>query len=87
MPTVRLPRAVQAMTGAGAIVTAEGRNVKQLINELEAIYPGLKSALMDGDRLKPDVMVALDGQIAQLGVMHSLAGVEEVVFLPAMSGG
>lgn len=87
MPTVRIPRAMQALTGGLVLVTAEGRNVKQVINALELTYPGLKAALMDADRLKPDVRVAVDGQICPLGLMHSLNGAEEVTFLPAMSGG
>lgn len=78
---------MQVYTGGLGVVIAEGRNVKQVMNQLELVYPGLKGALMDGERLKADVRVAVDGQIAPLGMMQSLNGTEEVTFLPAMSGG
>lgn len=87
MPVVHIPRAFQSLTGGQAVVTAEGRNVRQLIHALDARYPGVKSALMEGDRLKPDVQVALDGEFAALGALASLDGVAEVLFLPAMNGG
>ncbi|MGE3595960.1 MAG: MoaD/ThiS family protein [Dehalococcoidia bacterium] len=87
MPRVQIPRAFQTLTGGQEVVTAGGRNVRQLIHELDARYPGLQSALMEGDRLKPDVRVALDGTIGQLGALDSLEGVQEVLFLPAMNGG
>ena len=68
-------------------VAADGRNVRQLIDSLEQACPGIKSALMNEDKLKPDIAVAVDGQIAQLGLLQSLSGANEVTFIPAIGGG
>jgi len=78
---------MQAYTQGRDIVECEGRNVRQLILELEEAYPGLKNALMDGDRLKPAVAVAVNGQITQLGLLQPLEENNEILFLPAISGG
>jgi molybdopterin converting factor small subunit len=42
---------------------------------------------MNGDKLKSDVAVAVDGQIAQLGLLEPLRDRHEVVFMPAIAGG
>lgn len=78
---------MQVYTGNQEVVHASGRNVRQLIDELEAAYPGLKAALMNDDRLRPDIVVAVDGQITRLGLLQPLTDANEVIFLPALSGG
>ena len=69
------------------VVEVGGKNVRQLINELDLHYPGMKDALVGGDKLKPDVAVMLDGKISQLGLLQPLSEENEVVFIPAISGG
>jgi molybdopterin converting factor small subunit len=78
---------MQVYTRNQEVVHASGRNVRQLINELDEAYPGLKGALMNDDKLRPDIVVAVDGKITRLGLLQPLTDVNEVIFLPAMSGG
>lgn len=87
MATVRIPLPLQAHTGGQGLVEAEGRNVRQLIDNLDERYPGIKAALQDGDRLKPHVKVVLDGRIPQLGILAPVQAGTEVVFIPAIGGG
>ena len=44
---------MQTYTGGKEIVEMEGRTVRRLVAALDESYPGLKDALMDGDRFKP----------------------------------
>ncbi len=78
---------MQSYSHGQEFVEASGGNVRQLIIALEESCPGIKSALMDEDILKPDVAVAIDGQIAQLGLLQSLEDAKEVTFIPAIGGG
>ena len=87
MTTVRIPQPMQVYTKNMDVVHAEGKNVRQLINALEKIYPGMKDALVEDDKLKPDVAVMLDGKITQLGLLQPLSEENEVIFIPAISGG
>lgn len=87
MTTVRIPQAIQTYTQNQTVVTASGKNVRHLIDALERSYPGIKAALMDGDRLKPDVAVAVDGQLTRLGLLQPLTEENEVIFIPAIAGG
>ena len=79
--------AMQVYTGDKDVVTVSGNNIRQLIQALDEDYPGLKAALMDEDRLKPDVAVAVDGQMAQLGLLQPITEQNEVIFIPAIRGG
>jgi molybdopterin converting factor small subunit len=87
MVTVRIPWSLQVHTGGRDVVEGEGRNVRQLILDLDARYPGIKAGLLDGEKLKPHVKVVVDGQIALLGLLAPLAEGMEILFIPAISGG
>ena len=78
---------MQEFTGGQEIVEVEGRTVRRLIVALDETYPGLKDALMDGDRLKPGVAVAVNGQVSHLGPLQPLEESNEVFFVPAIGGG
>ena len=68
-------------------VVCEGKTVRRLIFALDERYPGIKDALMTGDKLRPDIACAVDGQVTQLGVLQPLKEDNEVLFMPAVSGG
>jgi len=78
---------MRACSGGREMVEARGKNVRQLIHDLETHCPGIRDALLDGERLKADVAVAVDGQIAQMGLLQPLEEAREVSFIPAIGGG
>lgn len=78
---------MQSFSQGQESVEVSAANIRQLIVKLEENCPGMKSALMLGDSLKPDVAVAVDGQIAPLGLLQSLESAKEVTFIPAIGGG
>jgi molybdopterin synthase sulfur carrier subunit len=87
MTTVRIPKPLRIYTQDMEVVQAGGKNVRKLINELEKSYPGMKDALVEGDKLRPGVAIVLDGKISQLGLLQPLSQENEVVFIPAITGG
>ena len=87
MAIVLIPQPMRELTGGEERVECEGRNLRRLILALDERYPGIKEALMRGDKLRPDVACAVDGQVTQLGVLQPLKEENEVLFMPAVSGG
>ena len=87
MPLVWIPKAMQPFTGGLETVEAQGRTVRRLVLALDEQYPGIKDALMDGERFKPGVAVAVNGQISHLGPLQPLQEDNEVFFVPAIGGG
>jgi molybdopterin synthase sulfur carrier subunit len=89
MAEVWIPPQIQNLTDGKEIVTVEGSTVRQLINNLDAQYPGLKDILYDEEEedIMPGLAVIVDGEASQLGVLERVSDNSEVHFLPAIGGG
>lgn len=89
MPEVWVPPRMQALTGGNRVVQVPGSSVRQVINNLEKEYPGIRSRLCDeeGIDLLPGIAVIVDGETSQLGLLERLEEDSEVHFLPALGGG
>jgi len=84
---VVLPRALVALfPAADRRVTVEGRTVRELVDGLEARWPGMRDRLCDpGPVLREFINVYVDGEPADLS---SPVGDRSVVHvLPAVAGG
>ena len=78
---------MQELSNGEQRVNVQGNNVRQVIDNLDAIYPGFKDRLVDEGRVKPNISVAIDGEITPLGMIEKVGEDSEVHFLPAISGG
>ncbi|HXG37067.1 MAG TPA: MoaD/ThiS family protein [Dehalococcoidia bacterium] len=82
-----VPSVMQHLTEGKTVVNIEGRNIRQIIQNLDAAYPGMKEALMEDGKLRPDIAVAVDGELASLGLLEEVGESSEVQFMPAIAGG
>ena len=87
MATVFIPSLMQSLTGGEKQVRVEGSTVCQIINNLDSRYPGFKDRLVEDDRVKPNISVAVDGEVTPLGMIERVNEDSEVHFLPAIGGG
>ena len=89
MADVWIPTGMQNLTDGQQRVQVEGRTVRQIVNNLEAKFPGTKARLCDEgeDDLLPGVAVIVDGEASQLGLLERVEENSEVHFLPAIGGG
>ena len=87
MPLVHIPPLMQPLTGDQKSVSVEGATVRQVINNLEALFPGIKEHLVEGDRIRPNISLAIDGEISRMGLLDRVEESSEVFFLPAVAGG
>ncbi|MGH2353081.1 MAG: MoaD/ThiS family protein, partial [Chloroflexota bacterium] len=87
MPTVWIPALMRDLTGGETTVTVPGASVRQVIENLEVVHPGIRSRLCQNDRLHPSINVAVDGVVTRLGLRQPVGETSEVHFLPAVSGG
>jgi sulfur-carrier protein len=87
MPVVWIPSLLRGVTGGKDKVTVRGATIGEIIDNLEQLFPGIKSRLCDAGGLKPGLAVSVDTQLARFGLSQAVAENSEVHFLPAISGG
>ena len=87
MATVYIPEPLQSLSRGQKEVTLEATTVRQVIAQLEALYPGMEDALVEDGDLKPHIAVAVDGEVSIQGVMEPVGADSEVHFIPALGGG
>jgi molybdopterin converting factor small subunit len=85
--TVWIPSLLRGLTGGRETVRVDGATVRQVIQALDRLYPGIQDRLCDRDGLRPGIAVAVDTQLAPLGLLQPVREGGEVHFLPAVSGG
>jgi molybdopterin synthase sulfur carrier subunit len=86
MPTVFIPAMLQPLTNGTAQVQVAGRTVRDVLNRLEERFPGIKERLLQDGELRPDIAVAVDGEVA-FDLSEQLREDSEVHFVPPISGG
>lgn len=86
MARVQIPPQLAKFTGGLREVDAPGGSLREVIDSLEAMFPGLRERLVDGDRLQAGLAAAVDNVLAS-GLRQPVGDSSEVVLLPAMKGG
>lgn len=87
LPIVGIPSLLRQLTNGQTALAVEGDTVRQVIDNLEKLYPGVKERLCDGDRLHPSISVVVDGHTSTLKLRHRLQESSEVHFVISISGG
>lgn len=87
MVIVWIPSLLRRLTGGKAELQAEGATVREVLDQLDLAYPGLKARLVEDGRLKPSFAVVVDGISSDLGLRQPLTPNSELHFVPALSGG
>ena len=87
MPEVWIPPAAQELTGGQQRVQVLGSTVRQVVDNLDKAYPGMKARLCEEDEIMPGMAVIVDGEVSNIGMMHRVEEGSEIHFLPAIGGG
>lgn len=88
MATVWVPSLLQRFTAGESTVTVPGGTLREVIDNLEPRYPGLKDRLLDEDgQLRPEIAAAIDGETEHYGLLEPVRENSEIQFIPAIGGG
>ena len=87
MATVVVPALLRKLSGGAERVAVAGRNVGQVIDELERQFPGFRDQLLQNGELKPSIAVSIDGEMGTGGLLDRVKETSEVFFIPAIGGG
>ena len=87
MPTVFLPSMMRSLAGGRDRLEVDGATVAEVIEQADKLAPGLKQRVVDGDRLRSNVAVAIDGEVGALGLLERVEPDSEIHFVAAIAGG
>ncbi len=88
MTAVRNPPTLRGEVGGERQVEAHGDDVRGVLEDLVARYPGLASQLLEDGDLAPFVNVYLGGEdVRTLDGLDTAVDGQTIILLPAMAGG
>lgn len=87
MPTVFIPSLMRSVTGGKDRVEVAGENLRQIVENLERAYPGMKALLVSEDRIAAGVALAVNGEPSEVGLLAEVPADGEVQIMPAIAGG
>ena len=84
---VLLPTRLRSYTGGAAEVDGEGNTLAELLEVLDARFPGIRFRIIDEqERVRPHVRIFVDGEVAR-GLSVPLTSGSTVQVVGALSGG
>ena len=88
MAVVWIPSLLQPLTGGDRKANVPGATLRQVIENLDQRYPGIKDRLLSEEgQLQPEIAAAIDGETEHMGLLEPVRENSEVHFIPAISGG
>ncbi len=87
MPRVFIPPLLRVMAHGAESVVVPGMTVREVIDALDAKFPGIGRHLRDGDSLRAGLSVVVDTDVSPRGLLQKVDAENEVHFLPPIGGG
>ncbi len=87
MARVFVPFAMRKLVGGKPELEVPGATLRELIDNLEEMFPGTKERLVEDGALKPGLAAIVGQQPTREGLRAKLDDDTEVHFLPSISGG
>ena len=89
MATVRLAPVLRASVGGSKQVSAQGRNLAEVLSDLYKHYPALKEQIQPEGGLSRFINVYLNDQDVRYlqGLETNIDPTDTIILLPAMAGG
>ncbi|GIW81311.1 MAG: hypothetical protein KatS3mg105_3118 [Gemmatales bacterium] len=87
MAIVWIPSQLRDLTSGQETVRASGRTVGAVLDSLDQCYPGIKDRICAAGELRPGLTIAVDEDLAPLGLLQPVEEDSEIHILPAIGGG
>ena len=89
MATVRLAPVLRSSVGGSKQVSAEGKNLAEVLNDLFERFPTLKEQIQPDGNLSRFINVYVNDQDVRYlqGLETNVSPTDTVILLPAMAGG
>jgi molybdopterin converting factor small subunit len=84
---VWIPALIRPLCGGAARLEVDGATLGEILRAVDLRCPGLYDRIVEGGRIRPELAIALDGEVASLA-LHDVVGTNaEIAIVPAIGGG
>ena len=87
MATIFIPAQLRTLTAGIEQLEMDVHNVREVIDQLEQRFPGIRDRLCQQDQISPSLQVSIDSVISSRGMIAKIQPNSEVHFIPAIAGG
>ena len=87
MATVFIPAQLRELSGGIQSVELEAKNVRGVVQQLDAMFPGFKDRICTDGNISPSLQVSIDSVLTSRGMIANIQPLSEVHFIPAIGGG
>lgn len=87
MATVILPALLRDLCGGAAKLQVEGASLGEVLRAVDERCPGLYDRIVEDGRMRPELAIAMDGEILSLALHTPVAPATELTIVPAIGGG
>jgi len=87
LATIFIPTMLQEITHGTKKLELDARTVRQVVDELGKMYPGIQERLLDANDIREGLAVVVDGDVSVMGMLTKVSQTSEVHFVPAIGGG
>ena len=87
MAKVFVPALMRKLSDDQHVVDVPGRTLREVVNNLDEQYPGMKDVIVENGNVRPGLQLAVDGVLSATGLMAQVPEEAEVHILPALGGG
>lgn len=85
--TIIIPSMLRPLCEGANRVVVEGRTLGEALTAADARCPGLYVRIVEDGRVRPELAIALNGEVLSLPLHEPLADGTELTIVPAIGGG
>ena len=87
MANVWIPALLRPLCDNQTKISVPATTLRELLKALDAECPGFYERVVENDRLRPELAVAIDGEADSFPLFEKLRPDAEIAIVPAIGGG
>ena len=87
MPKVIIPTPLRDLCAGVAHLDVPGATIGEVLRAMDLRCPGFYARVVDGGRVRPELAIAINGELESAQLHDSIPATAEIAIVPAIAGG
>jgi len=87
MARVFIPATLRQHCDGQSEMEVGGATLREVVENLEAVCPGISGRILEGESVRPDLALAVNGVVGAAGLLEEVPEGAEIQIMPAIAGG